>query len=109
VLVAKVVRMPVDDSTTVLVEVSDDGVERVGRVRDVAASTAETLQQAVQGILPAVDEVLTGMRGLAQRPEKVKLEFGIKLSAEAGVLIARASTEAQFKVTLEWSGGTAGE
>jgi hypothetical protein len=35
----------------------------------------------------------------------VKIEFGAKLTAEAGVVIAKAATEANFKLSLEWSAG----
>jgi hypothetical protein len=37
------------------------------------------------------------------RPEKVAVEFGIKLGGEAGVpMLTKASGEANFKVSVEW-------
>jgi hypothetical protein len=37
------------------------------------------------------------------KPEKVAVEFGIKLGGEAGVpLLTKASGEANFKITVEW-------
>jgi hypothetical protein len=42
---------------------------------------------------------------LATPPDTVKIEFGVKLTAEAGVVIAKAATEANFKLSLEWSAG----
>jgi len=100
-----VLAMPLDDGGTVLVEVSGtpSGVERVGRVGDVVRDTAETLQQALARIRPAAAAVLDSVRGMAPAPDKVKVEFGVTLTAEAGVVVARATSEANFKVTAEWS------
>jgi hypothetical protein len=37
------------------------------------------------------------------RPEKVAVEFGIKLGGEAGVpMLTKASGEANFKISVEW-------
>jgi hypothetical protein len=38
----------------------------------------------------------------------VELAFELALKAEAGVVIARAGTEATFSVTLTWSRGDSG-
>jgi hypothetical protein len=32
----------------------------------------------------------------------VAVEFGVKMSAETGAVIAKASTEANFKINLSW-------
>jgi hypothetical protein len=38
-----------------------------------------------------------------KNPEKVAVEFGIKLAGEAGVpMLTKASGEANFKVSIEW-------
>ncbi|HEV2780439.1 MAG TPA: CU044_2847 family protein [Actinophytocola sp.] len=102
---SEVLRMRLDDGSSVLVENTEparSGIDRVGRVRDAVAEAGDTLQEAVLRLRPAVDAIVTGMRGLASSPDKVKVEFGIKLTAEAGVVVARASTEANFKVCVEW-------
>jgi hypothetical protein len=37
------------------------------------------------------------------KPEKVAVEFGIKLAGEAGVpMLTKASGEANFKIAIEW-------
>jgi Trypsin-co-occurring domain 1 len=35
-------------------------------------------------------------------PDEFTVEFGVKLSAKAAVVIASATTDANFKVTLKW-------
>lgn len=37
------------------------------------------------------------------RPDAAEVEFGINLDAEAGALLAKASTGAQIKVKLKWA------
>lgn len=101
---ATVVEMPLEDGSTILVEVTDDEqrLQRVG-VGTVVRDTTETLEGALRRVKPAVTAVLGQMRALATPPEKVRLQFGVKLTAEAGVVIARATTEANFTLSLEWT------
>jgi hypothetical protein len=105
--VATVVEMPLESGGTVLVEVTDDEqrLQRVGRAGAVVRDSAETLEEALRRVRPAVTAALNQVRDLATPPDRVKLEFGVKLTAEAGVVIARAATEANFKLSLEWSVG----
>jgi hypothetical protein len=39
---------------------------------------------------------------LVERPSKVEVDFGLVLTAEAGALVASASTAASFNVKLTW-------
>ncbi|MBY8874759.1 hypothetical protein K7640_23300 [Micromonospora sp. PLK6-60] len=107
---ADVVAVPVEGAGTVLIEVSSErtGIERVGRAGDVVRDANETLQQALARVRPAADAVLDSVRGMAKTPDKVTVEFGIKLTAEAGVVVARTAAEANFAVTVEWSTGERG-
>ncbi|MFD7445176.1 CU044_2847 family protein [Streptomyces sp. NPDC059909] len=100
--------MRLSDGTAVRVEVDGQqdggGIDRVGRgsASGVVRDSAQTLQEALAHIRPAVDAVADSVRGLASRPDSVSVEFGIKLSAEAGVVVAKAASEANFAVRLEW-------
>lgn len=46
--------------------------------------------------------VVNAIEGLAKRPAEVEVQFGIKLGGEAGAFVAKASTEANFSITLKW-------
>jgi hypothetical protein len=37
------------------------------------------------------------------RPDEAEVEFGINLSAQAGALLAKASTQAQLTVKIKWT------
>lgn len=102
---AYVGEMLLDDGQVVLLEVAGEGPAGVQRVSrgGVVAGAAETLQQALTRVRPALGAVLDGARGLPRPPGAVTVEFGITLSAEAGVVVARGSAEANFKVSMQWS------
>jgi hypothetical protein len=93
------------DGSGVWVEIADGesgGVNRVGRAASLARATSETLQDAMSHVRPALDVIAEGLRGMAHVPETVRVDFGIKLSAEAGVVVAKAASEANFTVSVEW-------
>jgi hypothetical protein len=91
------------DGTAVLVEVDDDdvGVERVSRGADGVLVATQRIEDALAHVRPAARAVLAEMKALS--PDKVSVEFGIKLSAGAGAVIAKTEAEGHFTVTLEWS------
>jgi len=37
------------------------------------------------------------------KPDSVRVEFGIKLSASAGVIVASGGDEADFKISMTWN------
>ncbi|MEU4689396.1 CU044_2847 family protein [Actinoplanes sp. NPDC023714] len=100
----QVVVMPLDDGGAVYVEVAgeDGGLEHVGRGTEVVGKASETLQEAIGRIRPAAEAIRDGIRSMAQPPDRVVVEFGVKVTGEAGVIVAKATSEANFTVKLEW-------
>ena len=100
------------EGATILVEFDDlrqTGVRQVSRgpggiPEELAGKSARALDSAMGTIRSMAHRVTETVREIkvAERPDKVSVEFGLKLDAEAGAYIAKASTEAGFKVTLSW-------
>jgi hypothetical protein len=40
------------------------------------------------------------------RPDGIEVEFGVKLNAEAGAVIAKSAVEGHFTVKLSWDRGS---
>ncbi len=86
----------------VLVEVAEVsiGTEHIAR-NQVGVLQAETrLDEAIQAAWPAIRVVLETLRELAS--EEHVVEFGIKLNAEAGVVVAKTAAEGHFIVKITW-------
>ena len=103
------VEFPLEDGGTIVVEVNEPEGERGSR-RAARGSEEEperapqTFEHALSKIRPATEKVITTLRGLIQKPDEIEMEFGFSLSAGAGVIIASASTQANYRVTLRWKG-----
>lgn len=82
---------------------SDAGVQRVGRggVVDVK----RRFEDALTDIQHAAAAALAVFRDGDLKPDGVELEFGIKLNAEAGAVIAKTSLEGHLTVKLSWNPG----
>jgi len=82
------VEFPLEDGGSVVIEV--DEPETSGTVRasrgDTLAKAKETLEEALNNVLPVTKSV------------------GVKLTTTAGAVIASATAEANFDVTLRWTG-----
>jgi hypothetical protein len=80
---------------------SDDMLRASRRALDTAVATIQTMAH----------RTATAVRDLPKAvcPEEAEIEFGITLDAEAGALVAKASSGAQITVKLKWTRGTGPE
>ncbi|WP_326810427.1 hypothetical protein OIE62_32405 [Streptomyces scopuliridis] len=99
-----------DSGATVVVEVDRDtpGARPVARGNSLAQA-GHTFGEALQGIRSAAESALAVFRDGSLKPDGVELEFGVKLMAEAGAVIAKTSAEGHMTVKLSWNPGTTGE
>ena len=108
---SSLVEFPLDGGGTVVVEVEErrglGGVTRGsgGRAGEVAVRAGETVESAFGRIQPAASAIVERLRAAADGPQAIEIEFGIKLSAELGAIVAHTAADANFKVTLRWSRG----
>lgn len=104
----QLVEFALDDGTTVLVEVDEPesgGIVRAGRAGEIVEKVQYTFSEALDKVKPAAETIINKLRNLDVTPDEIQVEFGIKLSAEAGAFFASASTEANFAITLSWKRG----
>jgi hypothetical protein len=66
-----------------------------------AKKAKETLESALAQVTPALKSVASRLRDLS--PDDLTVEFGLTLTAETGIVVAKGSTEVHFTVTLAWS------
>jgi hypothetical protein len=99
----QLVEFPTADGHSVLVEVDRAaGPVTRGHGNTVMARAEESFDGALSRIQPAVSGVLERLSDLPQKPDEVRVEFGLNMHAEAGAFIAAASTTANFTVTITW-------
>jgi hypothetical protein len=105
--VSRLVEVPLAGGGSILVEV-DGPVQGGPVVRGRGGGPAlppveEPLERLLDGLGPVTRAVLVQLRQLAEAPEAIEVEFGVKLSADARMVIARAGGEANFRIALRWS------
>ena len=102
----RLVEFPMEDGTTILVEVDEPGMGgntlRSGRAGDMIERAGVTYEQALSRIQPAAVGIIARLRQMPEPPTEIAVELGISLSAEAGAFLASASTQAHLKLTLTW-------
>ncbi len=102
----RLIEFSLEDGGSIMVE-ADESALGGGRVRgaragEITERAKETFETALEKIKPAAATIIAKLRNLGEAPDEIGLEFGIKLSAEAGAFVASTGAEANFKVTLTW-------
>lgn len=102
-----VIEVPLAEGGSVLVEVDDADspvVRGMGRSGSSALpSVTEPFEEVVAGLGPITRALISQVHSIADSPSEIEIEFSVKLSAEAKLIIARTAGEANFRVALRWS------
>jgi hypothetical protein len=81
----------------------EGGVVPATRAGEIVAKAGRSFEAALEKIKPAAEAIITQLIDLSRKPDKIEVEFGVRLSADAGAIIASTGAEANFKVTLSWN------
>lgn len=101
----RLIEFPLEDGTSMMVEIDepeDDGLTRVSR-RDpgVIERAQQTLEKSLDRVKPAAQFIIEKLRSLHDSPDEIEVQFGLKLNAGSGVILA-AGVEANYTVKLKW-------
>jgi hypothetical protein len=101
----RLVEFPLQEGGSVVVQIDEPDIG--GSVRaargDTIEQAKETLEDALDKVLPAARNVVERLQGM--RPNEIEVNFGISLSFKAGAFIT-AGTDANFGITVRWTGKT---
>ncbi|MFF4353631.1 CU044_2847 family protein [Streptomyces sp. NPDC001530] len=99
---SELVRFKGPDGESLVVEVDDDspGLEQISRDSGGIADAGRRLNEALASTGPSIRAVVDSLRVFA--PDEHEIEFGIKLNAEAGVVVAKSAVEGHFTVKMCW-------
>lgn len=101
----RLIEFPLEDGGTILVEVEapeEAGMVKAGLGEGMPEQARQSFEAALEKIRPAAQAIIAKLRALHAPPDEIEVEFGLKMSAEAGAFVAAASAEANYKVTLTW-------
>ena len=95
-----------DDGDIIYIEVADNDYIPDGLVAAGDDENDNKFTSAIKKIRPTANALLQQLTSLDAKPDKVSVEFAIKISGKVGAIIASTQTEANFKVTLTWQKGS---
>ncbi len=102
----RIVEFALEDGDCMLVEIDEPeqgGLVKASRAEGVIAKAQQTLEKSLDKVQPAAEYLLHQLRKLHDSPSEIQVAFGLKLSAEVGAVLAAASAEANYTVTLTWT------
>lgn len=96
-----------DGKTTFLVEVDEPASGAVERVAidsgELVLKARQSFEEALGKVKPVAATIINEFReGLTTPADEVEVKFGLKLSAEAGVIFTSVGGEVNFEITLKW-------
>lgn len=97
-----------EEGGEVIVEVDkpdiEGGISQAGREEIcIPEKAAVKFGEAFERVRPAAEKIIQKFKNLNQEPDKVEVEFGLKMNAESGAILASAGIESNFRITLTWS------
>jgi NTP-dependent ternary system trypsin peptidase co-occuring protein len=104
---SQLVEFPLEGGGSVWVEAEEPAAAapavrgRRGAVEELTQA-GQSFEQTLGGLAPVLGGLIERMRSAAALTE-VQVEFGVKLSADANLIVARSGGEANFRLTARWA------
>lgn len=98
--------VPFEDGEVFVVELSDEqgsGVIRASRGEEIFATSTDTFESGMARVQRVAATMLERLADLPRKPDHIRAEFGLRVTAEAGLVVAKGSGDAHIKLELEWS------
>lgn len=96
-----------DGPAHIVVAVADDEVRGgsglATRGDGGAVQATRTFESSLESARAAAESALRVFRDGRLKPDAVEIEFGVKLTAEAGAVIAKSAVEGHLVVKLSWA------
>lgn len=99
---ARIVEFSSDDGP-IFVEIQETvaGPLPASNIAGVAGQAEKSFNDTVAGIRPIAQAVIGQLVDLG--PQQAEVEFGVKFSAKAGLILASAASEGHCKIRLTWT------
>ena len=103
----EVVKTSSGEDVPILIEIDDYEVESVWKTRDgkISEITTDAFSQGMKLVKVCAEQIAGTVSSVSKKsvPKKVEVQLAIKLTAEAGAVLAKTKGEAQLQVTMSWS------
>lgn len=98
------VEFTTDDGTrVVMADVEDTHGSHLISRGDGPSRAVHTFEESLAGAHAAARSALRVFRDGSLRPDSVEIEFGVRMSAEAGAVIVKGTAEGHLVVRLAWT------
>ncbi len=101
----QLIEFPIDENESIWIEVetSEDeyGDEEVS-CEDLPGKATRTFHEALSTVTPVAEAIIGKLSKLNENLKEIDVEFGLKMNAKAGAVVASSGIEANFKVALKW-------
>jgi DNA polymerase III sliding clamp (beta) subunit (PCNA family) len=104
----EIAQFHLEDGTPFLIEIQESESPNVKRAANIdmgqeIVEARQSFETALGQVMPVASAALKRIRtGLTTPADEVELKFGVKLTAEAGAIIASVGGEVNFEITLKW-------
>lgn len=72
------------------------------RKPELEQKSKEAMDRAMGTVRKMADRINSTMQTIQNKPDHIEMEFGIKLDAEFGAIVAKVTAEASMKIKMSW-------
>ncbi|MEV4303641.1 MULTISPECIES: CU044_2847 family protein [unclassified Nonomuraea] len=100
----QLIRFESEDGADIYVEIDDNepGVVAASRLSESIAAAAGSLEGGLDQIRGLARTTFDRLVALPHPPDEVNVEFGVRLNAKVGAVIAHSEGEGHLKVSMTW-------
>ena len=106
---ANLIEVQLDNGMKIFIETSqvdesDDLLEHVSANR-IITKTKEFLTESFEQVKAFSNGISESISTMELKPDEIEIEFAVKFSADAGIIISSIGTESSVTVKMKWDKG----
>jgi hypothetical protein len=103
----KILQLKANDGSDLFIEVADLAQNEPVRggsaeSRGIIESAQQSFEKALHPLKEVSNSIINCIKDIANAPNEVEVELGLKFTAKAGIILTSLDSEAHFKISLKW-------
>lgn len=70
--------------------------------RDIIQDTKDSFDKALKPLKEVSNSIISCIKEISDSPKEVEVEFSLKFTARAGIILTSLDSEAHLKIVLKW-------
>lgn len=98
----KLIQLKTDSESLLIESTISEKTGKFEQAGGIEQKIGTKLSDLLKVIHPLTDSIVNSVNDISKKPDSISAEFGLSITAEGNIFVAKATGEASLKITFTW-------